>query len=328
MAVREILKIEQKIGRLELNLEGYNVLTEVGSGLYNYMPIIPLLAGAKRVMAWTRDSRFGTASDLVESCRKIALELNEARNLDFYQGDFKEEHLACADLITNSGFLRPLDETKLRFAKDSAVIPLMFESWEIRKGDIDIDYCHRRGIKVAGTSESHGDLDVFPQVGHLAAKMVFEAGYEIYGNKIAIWSDDDFGQVIGKTFSSLGADQITVTTDFEELVGSVSDLDFLFISDYDEVRPYDDPSFFAWDRLRELNGQFGIVHLYGEVDSITLSKKGFNVFPPEKGIGKYMSRTISYLGINPFFSLMVGGFKVGENLLRGKLREGLLQVIN
>ena len=56
-------------------------------------------------------------------------------------------------------------------------------------------------------------------------------------------------------------------------------------------------------------------------------KKGFNIYPPEKGIGKYMSRTLSHLGINPFFSLMVGGFKVGENLLRGKIDDKLVQIL-
>ena len=40
-----------------------------------------------------------------------------------------------------------------------------------------------------------------------------------------------------------------------------------------------------------------------------------------------MSRTLSYLGINPFFSLMVGGFKVGENLLRGKIDDKLVQIL-
>ena len=327
MVSREIVKIQQCITQLNLNLEGFEVLTEVGSGLYNYMPIIPLLAGAKKVMAWTRDSRHGTASDIVEICRNSATALPKFSNIDFYDGHINEEHLTRADLITNSGFLRPLNETKLKFAKDSTVVPLMFEAWEARKEDVDLDYCNRRGIKVAGTNELHEDLNVFPQVGHLAAKMVFEAGYEIYGNKIAIWSDDDFGHVIEKTFLSLGADEVTVTTDFEKLVGLIPSLDFLFISDYDEVRSYDDPSFFDLDRLRELNRHFGILHLFGEIDSIALKNKGFNIYPPQNGNGKYMSRTLSYLGINPFFSLMVGGFKVGENLLRGKIDDKLVQIL-
>ena len=59
-----------------------------------------------------------------------------------------------------------------------------FEAWEARKEYVDIGYCNRRGIKVAGTNESHHQLNVFTQVGHLALKMAFEAGYEIYGNKI------------------------------------------------------------------------------------------------------------------------------------------------
>ena len=327
MLSRETIKIQQKILDLDLNLEGFEIITEVGSGLYNYMPIIPLLAGAKKVMAWTRDSSYGTGSDLIENCQKMVQGFSNLNNLEFYIGHFNEKHLSRADLITNSGFLRPLDESKLKFVKDSTVVPLMFEAWEARKEDVDFEYCNRRGIKVAGTNESHEDLNVFPQVGHLAAKMVFEAGYEIYNNKIAIWSDDDFGRVIEKTFSTLGADEVLVTTDFEELAKSVSGFDFLFISDYDEIRSYDDPSFFDMARLRKLNEHFGVVHLFGEVDSVGLINNEFNVYPPENGDAKYMSRTLSHLGINPFFSLMVGGFKVGENLLKGKLKDPLNQLL-
>ena len=327
MASRELVKIKQKITELELNLEGFEVLTEIGSGLYGYMPIIPLMAGAERVMAWTRDSKFGKGDDLISECQKRISVLEGSKSIEFHKGYFNEEHLACADLITNSGFLRPLDESKLKFVKDSTVVPLMFEAWEARAEDIDLKYCKSRGIKVSGTNESHKSLNVFQQVGHLAAKMVFEAGYEIYDNKIAIWSDDDFGQVIKDTFRSLGADELTVTTDFEKLVGLIPSLDFLFISDYDEIRSYDDPTFFDLGLLRELNDHFGIVHLLGKIDSIALKKKGFNIYPPEKGVAKYMSRTLSHLGINPFFSLMVGGFKVGENLLKGKLKDPLNQLL-
>jgi hypothetical protein len=327
MASREVVKIREKISELELDLEGFEILTEVGSGLYNYMPIIPLLAGAERVMVWTRDTRYGKATDLIEKCSQIAFDLPQSGNLDFYIGSLNKEHLACADLISNSGFIRPLNESKLKFVKDSVVIPLMFESWEARAEDIDLKYCKSRGIKVAGTNESHKSLNVFPQVGHLAAKMVFEAGYEIYGNKIAIWSGDNFGRVIGQTFSLLGAEKVIVTTKFEELLESVSQIDFLFISDYDELRSYEDSSFFDMEKLRDLNQLLGVVHLFGDINSFDLKEKGFNIYPPENGTAKYMSRTLSHLGINPFVSLMVGGFKVGEHLLRGRLKGDLIQLV-
>ena len=327
MQNREILKIKEKISLLNLNLEGFEILTEVGSGLYNYMPLIPLLAGAQRVMAWTRDSRFGTASEVIKNCQEVAQVLPNFNKIEFYIGNLNEQHLRQADLITNSALLRPLDQSKLMYVKDSTVIPLMFEAWEARKEDVDIGYCNRRGIKVAGTNESHHELDVFTQVGHLALKMAFEAGYEIYGNKILIWSDDDFGQVIKEKFLMLDAADVIVTTDFEKLTQLIPTLDFVFISDYDEERSYNDSTFFNLDRLRKLNQNFGIIHLFGEIDSLTLRDKGFNIYPPDNGIGKNMSRTLSYLGIEPFFSLMVGGFKVGEHLLRGNMNEKMLQVL-
>ena len=61
---RAIEIIEQTIKSLDLNLKSYVVLTEVGSNNYIYTPIIPLLAGAKRVYAWTRDSSYGSGEEI------------------------------------------------------------------------------------------------------------------------------------------------------------------------------------------------------------------------------------------------------------------------
>jgi len=40
--------INQFSKTLDLSLVGYSILTEVGTGLYSFMPIIPLMAGLKK----------------------------------------------------------------------------------------------------------------------------------------------------------------------------------------------------------------------------------------------------------------------------------------
>ena len=63
--------------------------------------------------------------------------------------------VAQADIITNSGHVRPIDAEMIGWMKPTAVIPLMYEAWEFRDADLDLAACQRRGIVVAGTNERH-----------------------------------------------------------------------------------------------------------------------------------------------------------------------------
>ena len=45
--------------------------------------------------------------------------------------------LEDADIVTNSGHLRPLDEEAVGRMKPGAAIPLMYEAWELRPDDVD-----------------------------------------------------------------------------------------------------------------------------------------------------------------------------------------------
>ena len=74
--IRALNIINDTIKSLELNLNSFVVLTEVGSNNFIYTPIIPLLAGAKKVYAWTKDSSYGKVKILSKRCLNIAESLN------------------------------------------------------------------------------------------------------------------------------------------------------------------------------------------------------------------------------------------------------------
>src|SRR5690349_14535943 len=59
--------IESAIQLLHLDLSGLVVLTEVGTGVFNFLPIISQLAGASKVYAHARDSNYGTAEEAISS---------------------------------------------------------------------------------------------------------------------------------------------------------------------------------------------------------------------------------------------------------------------
>lgn len=325
---RALVLIEQTIQNLDLDLSGVKVLTEVGSDYYKFLPIIAGLAGAQNVFAWTRDSRFGKAKNIIERCQELLDHVGLKSSVQFFDGEINFDHLRHADLITNSGFLRPLDEEKLKHCKDTVVIPLMFEKWEIRPEDINLEYCQKNHIKVAGTSESHPDIQVFQYVGPLAIKMAMEAGFEILGNKICVWSDDDFGDEATKAFYKLGAREVIQTTNFQELISQVDQMDFVFVADYSESRTYFSNDFFDLDQIIKINSNLGMIHLYGCLNYLEYKNKMHGMIYPEKdGAEKVMSFSLGHVGHNPIIKLQTAGLKVGELMMKNKSSR-LMQPVN
>lgn len=268
--------------------------------------------------AWTNDTRYGSGVNNILSSKKILKGLDLESSVEFFCGDFNKKHLQEADLITNSGFLRPLDKQKLSLLKKEAVISLMYEAWELRESDIDVNYVHKTGVKLAGVWEDHPDLSVFRHVGVLGVKMALEAGYEIYGNDIVVWSNDNFGTLIEREFKSLGARSVKLTTSFDVLSKGFENVDFVFICDYDESREYGKEQFFDIEKLLSLNASFGVVHLFGKFSYESWKSRLEVIYPERDGHESRMTFTLGHVGLNPIINLQVGGFKVGEELLKGE----------
>ncbi|MEE1884703.1 hypothetical protein [Pedobacter flavus] len=310
---RAISIIRKAINALNLDLRGKIILTEVGSQNYIYTPIIPLLAGAEKVYAFTKDTSYGKACEIKDRCFHIAFSIGLADKLEVGENILDTRWLSEADIITNSGMLRPLDKDKLIHVKDNAVIPLMFEAWEFRREDLDLDFCRLNNIKVAGTWENHPKIRVFDAVSALAIKMAFEAGFEVVNNKIIIWSDDHFGDQALKAFSNLGAAQCIITTDAAVLLQNIHDVDFIFIADYSETADYSE--ILNVDQLLTINNTFGLVHLYGSLYADFFLRKGISVYPPKDGRAQVMTYTLGHVGMHPIINLLTAGFKVGQELI-------------
>lgn len=312
--------IRSAIEKLNLNLSAYTVLTEIGSGPYIYTPLIPLLANAKKVYAFTKDSPYGLSKDIRKSATDLFAELNFIDQFEIVSASVPENVLSDVDIITNSGSLRPLDKNKLQFVKSSCVIPLMFESWEIRERDIDLSFCKEKKIKVAGTWEQHPDLRIFDLVQDLAVKLAREAGYKIFDNKIIVWSGDEFGIMAQRGFLRHGAKEVIVTNNFSELMNEFINTNFVFLCDYREQRSFFRPDgIFDLEKMMLINRNFGIVHLYGDVETNLLHRKSIRVYPEENGSAMKMSKTLAHLGLKPIIDLQTAGFKVAQEMLEDKL---------
>jgi hypothetical protein len=302
--------------KLNVNLLGYTVLTEVGSNLYIYSPIIPLLCGASNVLAFVKDTSYGSAENIKELCLQIANELGFSDKLQIATNILPEKWLREADIITNSGMLRPFNRKMISKFKKGAVLPLMFEAWELRDQDLDLPACKEYGIHVAGTWENHPSIKVFDYVQILCLKLAIEAGYEIMGNTIFIWSDDHFGEMIEKSFIQNGAKKCFLSTNIDLLKENASKIDFIFIADYDEKKDYE--TFLDLKNLAQISPYLGIIHLYGKLNSENIKKLGLKLFPEKNGKAELMTYTLAHVGMTPLINLQVAGYRVAQEMLQGE----------
>lgn len=328
-------KLIQRVASLELDLKGKVVLTEAASGAYVVTPVLAALAGAK-VFAYCRTSRYGTVKDVFEKTKNVYQNYQGAA-LDIEFVDIlSPEIIAKADIITNSGHLRPLNEEKLKYAKENVVIPLMYEAWEWREADMDIDYIRQKGFKIGATNERHPEVDVFHYLGDMAVKLIFDAGLCLYKNKFILICNNDFGPYIAKVVASI-CDSLGVIDKAEnkeryELAGNIewiSDFpDISIPSKYEDAEaviftayPFNqmwigDHSLIPATQLKEgLNNPF-ILRFAGDIDCKSLEAAGIMFFPEYVQSG-HMGILPSAIGFDPIIRLQGGGLKVGEALMSG-----------
>ncbi len=298
---------------LNIDLKDLNVLTELGSGNYLLSPIIPLLCGAKHVFAFVKDTKYGLAKEIIENFNKLQDSFQIRNNITIIENILDDEIISKCDIITNSGMLRPLNDSKLKHFKKGAVLPLMFEAWEIRESDIDLGSCFFYKIKVSGTWENHPKIKVFEYVKMLALKMVFEAGFEVIDNSIFIWSDDHFGDFIFDSFKKNGAKECFLSVDPNLLVSVISKIDFIFFAQYSQKENIFD--LIDFKRLVEMNPTLMIIHLFGEISVEQFQQIGIKVYPNFNGYSHNMTFTLSHVGISPYIKLQAAGYRVAQEMI-------------
>jgi hypothetical protein len=307
--------IRQQISFLDLKLSGTTVLTEAASGPYAVTPIIASLAGA-RVIALTRDSPHATAEAVIAQTRALEMLCGVTVPADIHTE--RSPHLfAEADIVTNLGFVRPLDRLAILAMQATAVVPLMCEAWEVRAADVDLEACRARQIAAAGTNEEFDGVDVFAYSGPLCSKMLFDAQVEVYKSRILVVGSDRFGAVISRHLAASGAR-------VEHLI-SLRDIDPATLNGMDAVVVAD---YTRSDTIIGRNGDIScdafaahaegaaIVQFAGLIDVDDLSRHGLTVSPGVELPPHRMARTLAYLGPGPVIELHAAGLKVGELLLK------------
>jgi hypothetical protein len=283
------------------------VLTEAATGAYVVTPVIAAVSGA-RVVALTADSRYGTAGQVEDATMALATQLGVADRI-VITTQRAVEHFAAADVITNSGHVRPIVGTLAAAIRPGAVLPLMFESWEAQVGrlDIDVDVLRDRGVQIAGTNERHPHVDVFSYLGPMAVAELADAGVPTYRSRIAVLCDNAFRDYLVDGLKTAGA-EVDVAASLDGLSGDSPDA--LLVA----LQPTGSSVLSAAD-LRRIETSWPdcvLVQFWGDIDRAHCPVMTWPVVAPPAG---HMGVLPSRLGPDPIVRLQAGGLKVAQILL-------------
>lgn len=310
--------INDAIRTFSLDLNGLRILTEAATGYYALTPLIAALAGAERVYALTRDSCYGPATKVRDDTMELAHCWGVTDRIEVFCSR-DDPRIKDADIVTNLGFVRPLDANFLRRLKPTSVISMMWEAWEYRPEDLDLGECRRLGIPVLGTNEHYPDLQTFGYIGLLALKLLFALDIEVYRCNIVILGSGEFCRITAATLQSEGARVIVADPGLEGVLKTERIQEALQIADAIVIVEHRNRKMFIGPRgdisaeeLHAVNPALAVAHICGGVDRYSLGAVGLRCYPDRFAAPGYMSLATDYLGPKPLVDLHAAGLKVGE----------------
>jgi hypothetical protein len=239
--------------------------------------------------------------------------------------DINPKILGNVDIVTNNGHLRPLTATLIDNLPTSAVIALMFEAWEFRPDDIDLQACVRRGIPVVDVNERHESVDVFSFLGALSAKQLHDCKLAVCHNRIALLCDNSFAEPIMHGLRGLGAH-----------VDAFSDALTVFPDEWDVVlvalSPAREPrlgNVEARHLAAVIPAESVVVQFWGDLDRDAAASHGLRVWPTQPPSAGHMAILLSEIGPEPIIRLQAGGLRAAEWIRRGGSAspDGIAQVV-
>ncbi len=312
--------VRNAIDTFALDLSGMIVLTEAASGFYALTPVIAALAGAEKVFCLTRDSAYATATDAISQTTELAQKSGLADRIEILPTR-TDRRITDADIVTNLGFVRPIDPPLIARLHPQAVVPLMWETWEYRAADLDLQCCRNKDIPVLGTNEHHPDLQTFRYVGWLAAKLLLSADIEIMGVRIAVLGSGPMAAHTATVLHECGADVVAIEVaatgidDVEHAIDKIIDSDATVVVEHQYMGAlFSDDGGIDSLRLSRHNPGHVVVHICGRADRRHLTELGIRCTPEAFAAPGRMSVTTDYVGPKPLIDLHTAGLKVGAEM--------------
>ena len=312
---RLVTLMQQSIDRCNLQLQQAIVLTEAATGAYAVTPVLAAMAGAEKVFAITRSSRYGTLEQVKAQTLELADIAGVSENIEFIT-EKSQEIVALADIITNSGHVRPIDVQTIGWMKPTTVIGLMYEAWEFRAKDVDLTACRKQGIHVVGVNERHPSIDVFSFLGIMAVKLLLDAGIAVYTSNILLLCDNPFRDFIERGLINSGATVDTVESLVAAPANKTYDAILVALQPQPElVISAEDAATIAKDWAGALVAQY-----WGDIDRSALLSHHIPICPELEPKPGHMGILPSAVGPEPIIRLQTGGLKAAEVVWRKSLQ--------
>ncbi|KYC37753.1 hypothetical protein WA1_04335 [Scytonema hofmannii PCC 7110] len=308
---RLVTLMQQAIQRCDLQLQDLTVLTEAATGAYAVTPVLAAMAGADKVFAIARNSRYGTVKEVKANIQHIAEIAGVSKQIEFLTNKSKDV-VAQADIITNSGHVRPINAEMIAWMKPNAVIGLMYEAWEFRPEDVDLIACRQRSINVVGVNEQHPSVDVFSFLGIMAVKLLLDAGIAVYTSHILLLCDNPFRSFIERGLVNAGACVDTV----DSLAAAPTDKTYDAILVALQLRF--EPLLSATDATAIAKYWPGalVAQYWGDIDRSAFLSHNIPVCPEVEPKPGHMGILPSAVGPEPIIRLQAGGLKAAEVIWR------------
>ena len=283
-----------------LAMEGSVLATEAATNAYASTSAGAVLAGAD-VWAYAQDSRFGSAESAVDDVLQLVeLTGGDERRIQF-TGSREEVAWSETDIVTNSGFMRPIASSDIARMKAGSVIALMYEAWEARSGDIDFQAAERAGVEVVGVNERHPMCGAFEFVGDLALVALKRRGWLKSEQRILILSDNKFADPLLRSLRS-----VSEVVDLVAPGGDPQRADVVVVA----VTPPLVPGGLGPEVVTESvlsTGASRAVQLWGDLDRSALVKAGVSLEPLQSPVPGHQGIGMSEAGHEAVVRLQVAG---------------------
>lgn len=324
---RTVRLISNAIEAFDLNLEGLTIYTEAATGGFAATAALAIGAGAETVYAFTEDSTHGSAVEARKHTARLSDRVGDTSRLIF-PDEKRAEEFGAADVVTNTGFLRPIDSRIADWLQPGTAVPLMYEPWEFRPTDMDIEALWSSDVAVLGTNERDERVATQKYLRALAVKLAFECDIEVFNGSFIVVGDGQMASHAADGLESLGSSVTRVSP-----TGDTSDSNLVAIKNLtDAIFERLDALFVVDHRTQELIiGEEGllnpshfsrrsegavIVHICGPISPQELAVNGIRYIPEQPAPVGEMSFTTGYLGPRPIVDLHAAGLRIGAELHR------------
>ncbi len=323
-AQRRLLRLcKAAVARTNLQLNGLRVLTEAASGAYASTPLIAALAGAAEVVAITRNSRWGSVDEVVSNCQRLSRAAGVQERIS-YVTEHSDDRIKGCHLVTNLGFVRPIDRSLIAKIHPVGSVALMWEPWEYRENEIDLNSLREFDIPIIGTNESHPWVRTLDYLGPTVGRLLLDAEIEVAGSRILLVGADPFGAAVEAWLRSCGAEVLRADLrSWSDLASEAAEKELAF--DALVLVEHKNPDPIASDGQKAgllALARWGapLIHVCGAVDRSVVNGLGVSMIPDVDVPFGFMAVTTAHAGARPVVDLHAAGLKSAELVVRARLQ--------